>query len=111
MSEQITDWENITGSRFYLVTKGPGNLILGIFSNRQKLMQALTFSGLDECYIRGTRKNKEVNDFFFFLPKSKMLIPVFLRLLFSSRSCSNCGSSACNNFYTFGISSAVRSSP
>ena len=62
MSEQITDWENTTGSRFYLVTKGPENLILGIFSNRQKLMQALTFSGLEGCYIRGTRKNKEVND-------------------------------------------------
>ena len=44
------------------MTKGPENLILGIFSNRQKLMQALTFSGLEGCYIRGTRKNKEVND-------------------------------------------------
>lgn len=60
---EVTEWKNSTdGSRVYFVTKGEENLLLGIFTNRQKLMQALKYSGLEGCVIRGQRKDREVND-------------------------------------------------
>jgi len=60
---EVKEWKNSQGgSRVYFVTKGEKNMLLGIFTNRQKLMQALLFSGLEGCVIHGPRKDKEVND-------------------------------------------------
>lgn len=60
---EVKEWKNSQGgSRVYFVTKGEKNILLGIFTNRQKLMQALLFSGLEGCVIHGARKDKDVND-------------------------------------------------
>lgn len=62
MSE-VKEWKNSSeGTRVYFVTKGSNNTLLGIFTNRQKLMQALEYSGIDGCIIHGPRKDKEVTD-------------------------------------------------
>lgn len=60
MPSGIKKWENVQGQRFYLVEKS--GRLLGIFSNRKKLFEALNFSGIENCCIHGKRKNKEVND-------------------------------------------------
>lgn len=60
MQNNITTWENVPGQRFYLVEKS--GQLLGIFSNRKKLFEALLFSGIEGCCIHGKRKIKEVND-------------------------------------------------
>lgn len=51
-------WENSPGPRFYIAEMS-GQLV-GIFSNRKKLFEALNFSGLEGCCVHGKRKEKEV---------------------------------------------------
>lgn len=54
-------WENKPNDRFYLVIKS-NDILVGIFSNRVVLNEALQFTGIEDCYIKGKLKNKKVND-------------------------------------------------
>lgn len=59
--ESVKEFEDIPGTKLYLVTKGPENQLFGIFSDRKILMKALQFSGLDGCFIKGESRNKKVS--------------------------------------------------
>ena len=51
-------------SRLYHLTKRLKNkcyVLAGIFTNRKPLLEALESIGIEDCYIKGARKSKQIN--------------------------------------------------